>query len=327
MKVLIYLDKPTKYKVVRGKQEWVTDIECINAAGQALPPILIFKGASINTRWISEQTPQDWYLATSKNGWTSNNLGLEWLKCVFEPLTRKKAAGRQRLLITDGHGSHIEADFIAHCMENQIDLLIIPPHCSHILQPLDVGVFSALKRYHTSEMDAISRLSAQRIPCSEWLELLSHAREKAISKENILGGWRGTGLWPATPMRVLKNLPSEPTTPAPHTSTACATTNLDQSLLLSSPPEATEQQRSNKRFTESLREYPVVVLLVKHYAERMARLCKTQNATIAIMAKQISEQGKLLQKSKKATKGKRVRLEGVVVYITRSHEGAHAKLL
>jgi hypothetical protein len=50
MKVLVYLDRPTKHRVIAGKQEWVTDIECISAAGEALAPLLIFKGSDINTR-------------------------------------------------------------------------------------------------------------------------------------------------------------------------------------------------------------------------------------------------------------------------------------
>jgi restriction endonuclease S subunit len=48
----------------------------------------------------------------------------------------------------------------------------------------------------------------------------------------------------------------------------------------------------------------------------MMRLCKTQNATIAIQAKQIAKQAELLQKRMKVMKGERVQLEGVVVYIT-----------
>jgi hypothetical protein len=36
-KVLVPLNRQQKYKVVAGKQEWVTVIECINAAGDALP--------------------------------------------------------------------------------------------------------------------------------------------------------------------------------------------------------------------------------------------------------------------------------------------------
>ena len=65
----------------------------------------------------------------------------------------------QRLLIVDGHGSHIRADFIAHCMENSIDLLVILPHCSHLLQPLDVKVFAAFKRVYSGETDAVLKLN------------------------------------------------------------------------------------------------------------------------------------------------------------------------
>jgi hypothetical protein len=316
LKVLVHLDSTQKHKVIGGKQEWVTLIECINAAGEALAPLVIFKGKDLNARWINESSPLGWHFATSKNGWTSNNLGIAWLKNVFDPLTREKAAGRQRLLVVDGHGSHIQGDFIAYCMENKIDLLIMPPHCSHILQPLDVGVFAAFKRAHTVETHAISRLSSQRIPRSEWLELLSRAREKAMSKENILSGWRGTGLWPALPMRVLRSLPKDSPIPAPQSITPGATTTLDHSLLQSSPPEPVELSKSNKRFTESLRECPAVISPVRRYAERMTRLCETQNTTIAIQAKQIAEQSELLRKRKKVKKGKRVRLEGVSVYTT-----------
>ena len=48
----------------------------------------------------------------------------------------------------------------------------------------------------------------------------------------------------------------------------------------------------------------------------MTRLCESQNATIALQAKQIAEQSELLRKRKKARNGKRVRLDGVHVYTT-----------
>jgi hypothetical protein len=250
-KVLVYLDTKQKHRVVGGKQEWVTDIECINAAGEALAPLIIFKGTTMNSRWLNKQSPEGWNFAISKNGWTSNDLGLVWLKEVFDRQTSAMAAGRRRLLIADGHGSHIRADFIAYCIGHNIELLIMPPHCSHVLQPLDVGVFSAFKRYHTVETHALSPLSSQRIPRAEWVELLSRARSKALTKENILAGWRGTGLWPAAPMRVLRNLPKESPEPTLQVATPHGTTNLDLSLLLSSPPEAVELSKSNKRFSES----------------------------------------------------------------------------
>ncbi|KAI0991856.1 hypothetical protein K3495_g16331, partial [Podosphaera aphanis] len=130
----------SNWKVTAGKQEWVTVIECVNAAWGALPPLIIFKAQDVNSGWIPAETLLDWHFSTSKSGWTSDSHGFEWMRKVFEPETRKKSGDRPRLLIMDGHSSHISGDLIALCIEKDIDLLILPPHCSHLLQPLDVGV-------------------------------------------------------------------------------------------------------------------------------------------------------------------------------------------
>jgi len=86
-------------------------------------------------------------------------------------MTRPSDPELYRLLVKDGHGSHITAKVIAHCMKHAIDLLILPPHTSHILQPLVVGVFSPLKRALTAETDASSRLDPGRICRVEWTEM------------------------------------------------------------------------------------------------------------------------------------------------------------
>ena len=48
-KVLVPIGSQSKTKRTIGKQEWVTDIECINAAGDALPPMIIWKGKHLNS--------------------------------------------------------------------------------------------------------------------------------------------------------------------------------------------------------------------------------------------------------------------------------------
>ena len=315
-KVLVSIDKQQKNKRVVGKQEWVTVIEAINAAGEALPSMIIWKGKHLNSGWLPAETPKDWHFGTSENGWTSNELELRWLMEVFEPQIRKTASNKQRLLIIDGHGSHIQAKFIAHCMENGIDLLVMPPHCSHLLQPLDVGVFAAFKRAHSVEMDSVSRLSTQRISRHEWLQMFIRARVKAVTTSNILAGWRGAGLIPFNPSKVLKNLPSQPPLPQRPIYTPTDQSVLDLTLLKSSPPDGTELHESNIQFTALLRQHSDVLSPVKRYAERMTRMCETQNATIAIMAKQLEEQSKLLNTRKTHTRGKRVKLDGVSVYST-----------
>jgi len=101
---------------------------------------------------------------------------------------------QQRLLIMDGHGSHITANIIACCMQHMIDLLILPLHTSHVLQPLDVSVFSLLKHALAAETDAASRLDFGRISRIEWTYTYIHAREQAFRSSNILSGFKASGL-------------------------------------------------------------------------------------------------------------------------------------
>src|SRR5436190_5446466 len=107
---------------------------------------VILKGDRASVSWIPPSALElNWYFAASAKGWTNNDRGFEWLTKVFNPHTREKAQGRTRLLICDGHDSHISAKFVAHCIENNICLFLLLPYSSHLLQPLDVGVFSSLK--------------------------------------------------------------------------------------------------------------------------------------------------------------------------------------
>lgn len=52
------------------------------------------------------------------------------------------------MLILDGHASHISTAAIEFCIRQKIILLCLPAHTTHILQPLDVGVFGPLGKLH-----------------------------------------------------------------------------------------------------------------------------------------------------------------------------------
>jgi hypothetical protein len=60
--------------------------------------------------------------------------------------------GSRRLLILDGHESHKSLAFQDLCEQNRIITLCMPPHASHILQPLDVGCFAPLKQAYKKEI-------------------------------------------------------------------------------------------------------------------------------------------------------------------------------
>jgi hypothetical protein len=150
----VIIDKrqtPTGNTSEAARGEFLTVIECASTDGTTIPPFVIFKGQNIQGTWFSDAAPNSWMVATSPKGWTSNSLGLNWLKRHFDPNTKAKARRRHRLLILDGHGSHLTPEFVHYCKDNRIILLCLPPHTSHMLQPLDVSCFSPLKHWFKRE--------------------------------------------------------------------------------------------------------------------------------------------------------------------------------
>ena len=126
--------------VQQGDREWVTLIAAINAMGWAIAPYLIFKAKNHDASWYPDLKPQ-WRIGVSDNGWTTNDIGVAWLRHFVEQIKNRRV-GSYVLLILDGHESHKSIAFQNLCEKNNIITLCMPPHSSHILQPLDVGYFA-----------------------------------------------------------------------------------------------------------------------------------------------------------------------------------------
>ena len=140
-----------------GNREFISLLACISAAGIALPPALIYKGeTSLQNTWLEDwELKNEAYFAVSPNGWSSNALGLHWFQTVFDRSTRQQTGlRRRRLLIVDGHSSYINLRFIETYDRLRILLLIMPPHSTHRLQPLDVSLFSPLSTYYAQNLNS-----------------------------------------------------------------------------------------------------------------------------------------------------------------------------
>jgi hypothetical protein len=154
-------------------------------------------------------------IAVSENGWTNDQLGLFWLKEVFNKHTQSRTIGRYRLLILDGHSSHSGPEFDQFCTENSIIPLYMPPHSSHLLQPLDVSCFSPLKRAYGQEVQKQMALGINHIDKDEFLTIYPSVRTTALNKGNIQSAFKATGLVPYDPEQVLSRLNAQMTTPTP----------------------------------------------------------------------------------------------------------------
>jgi hypothetical protein len=100
-----------------------------------------------------------------------------------------------RMLILDGHGSHISLDFLWACKQNKVYLLFLPAHSSHVLQPLDLSVFSVVKRFYRQQIQALSYLDdAAPVKKERFITAYYHVRERAITKKVIRAGWATAGI-------------------------------------------------------------------------------------------------------------------------------------
>jgi hypothetical protein len=119
------------------------------------------------------------------------------------------------MLIIDGHESHNSAEFQQYCKDQKIISLCMPAHSSHLLQPLDVGCFSPLKKAYGDEVNKLMRNRINHITKQEFLPCFKAAQKKAITASNIQGGFRGAGLVPFDPERVISTLDVKLRTPSP----------------------------------------------------------------------------------------------------------------
>ncbi|SCU84907.1 LANO_0C02740g1_1 [Lachancea nothofagi CBS 11611] len=163
--------KGVVYKVKEAEADpktLTTVTACVSAAGVIVPPMVT--AASSIAKHKTEChifNPRFETLARSKlypgvsetvnllftsNGWNNSRAFFEYVKW-FDAQTLHIAKEhshdgrlRQRVLIVDNHYSHYCQNVLDFVAERRIILLLLPPNTTHVLQPLDVGVFSNLKK-------------------------------------------------------------------------------------------------------------------------------------------------------------------------------------
>lgn len=113
--------------------------------GYVLPLYIIFQGQRIQYSWYDDKINLEIVIQVSPNGWTDAEIALTWLK-HFDYYTKPQLRGKYRLLLLDGHSSHVSYEFVEYCTENNIVALCLLPHVTHVLQPLDVGIFGSLAK-------------------------------------------------------------------------------------------------------------------------------------------------------------------------------------
>lgn len=207
--------KEVRQALEDGSSEWITVMACICSDGKPLSPTLIFQGAngSVQSSWVEaiQAGEHSVFVTSSPSGWSNNDIGLAWLKGVFERETRRYASTGYRLLLLDGHGSHVTMDFIEYCHDNKILLFVFPPHATHTLQPLDVVMFKPLATAYSNELSGYLQDSQGLLPLTkgDFFPLFWSSWNSVFKAPLIKRSFEATGIYPPNPDAILKKFAKE----------------------------------------------------------------------------------------------------------------------
>ncbi|PWW72531.1 hypothetical protein C7212DRAFT_61700, partial [Tuber magnatum] len=92
--------------------------------------------------------------------------------------------------------------FFDYCLNVKIIPFCLPAHSTHLLQPLDVRLFSPLQRHYGNGLDEFVR-NCHAETNYLFYSILMPARQLAFTSSNIQSAWEAEGIIPFNPRRVL----------------------------------------------------------------------------------------------------------------------------
>jgi hypothetical protein len=184
--------------VPADRGETMTFISCVSAVGNVLPPMVIFKGKRVQQKWKENITPNDAIVRATESAFVNKQVFYDWGIHFVTYLFQNGFTKNKNLLLLDGHRSHLyNIGFLQLLKENNIICVALPPHTSHLLQPLDVGVFHSFKAAWNKNLRAWLKENGHRKPQKEEIwNIILPAMKKSHTVGNIQGGFRKTGIYP-----------------------------------------------------------------------------------------------------------------------------------
>lgn len=173
-----------------------TAVCCASAAGQYIPPMLIFKRTRAKDELMDGAPPGTVFAFNPDSGYINKELFVKYLHHFID--TVKPSNDHKVLLLLDGHTTHTKnpeaLDLARQC---RVVLLSLPGHTTHRLQPLDVSFFKPLSCYYIDEMEKWLRLHPGRaVTQFQVAELFGKAYGRAATVGTAINGFARAGVWP-----------------------------------------------------------------------------------------------------------------------------------
>ena len=231
---------------------------------------------------------------------------------MFEKHIAHRTKGIYRLLIIDGHGSHLTPEFDLFCKEHSIITLCMPPHSSHLLQPLDVGCFSVLKRSYGRQIEGLMRNGVNHIDKQDFLEAYYIARTETMNQSNIYSSFVAIGVVLYNLEQVLSKLNTQLWTPTP----PLATTLTQGPWVPETPHNTTQLELQSKAIKDYIKHCTKSLLSPTNLAlNQLVKGCQMAMNSAILLAeenRQLQAENER-QKRKKAKKRSYIAKGGVLI--------------
>ncbi len=132
--------KTVKIRTTKSEKCRVTAVLSCTAAGNMLPPMIIFKGTT-HKSVAGVKGSNDTLVKYQKKAWMDEKLMLTWISEIWVKLTKKKPS----LLFLDTFSAHLTDQVKTAFKQSNTTVIVIPGGCTSILQPLDVSINKPIK--------------------------------------------------------------------------------------------------------------------------------------------------------------------------------------
>jgi hypothetical protein len=128
------------------EREWISVLYCVNTDEASIPNFYVFKGKRLWRNYI-EACEAGATMAMQPRAWMTSFFFAQWISHFVKSVEAMGGVSsvQRHLIILDGHASHVPIQTVKEARRYGIDLLTLPSHSSHAVQPLDVCLFKLFK--------------------------------------------------------------------------------------------------------------------------------------------------------------------------------------